>query len=761
MEQTGRRKGEQGFNYHLGTKIRMQKVSDIPEDGIMFYDIETDSQYCQYCNIKLIAYQVGLHSEPLLVEGYNREDFRRLLASNIMKVSFNGINFDDVVLMREGYYVNPENRHDMYLAVKTVAPDLPAYGLKYLNNRYSFKADDHEPERQLHNWMHINRKSMWEAPEKLLAAYCKHDVKQTCFLFKLVWEIVQRPDHWEAYTNIELGMGEALHEMTLYGGEYVDTEKTETKIAELGQEVCNDTKLVQELSAMIVEMKLETNKGYVPKSSILNPMSNKQVQDFYGKKHVPKAFLLGKEDYSEKHSMYRPWVHNARGIAGGVVFEDALKEDDEPELIEPVKEEDNIRDKVKKLIRNVRENQKVIGYLRSYCTAANYERQSRDSRDNNFFVRQSCSLGNGNSRGRVKPKWIRREANTGNGDSNDNDKLIKIPKSYSMSRAITRRFTSSSQFGINFQNQNKKSKIAQAVPQGWLGVYIDSTQIENVVHIWASEDRDRRKAYEADKEWNEYVWLSNQVLGTNYNKATLEEMTSDVNPTWTVYKQYKSGKLALNFGMGVDKFMEMTGLSKKDALITFAKIHKACPAIHRLQEMVRKKLLSGEKIRDPFGHIYAGTANKAYKVVSYLIQGCGTGSVPKAMIAACYNTLHLELDSVTPIYEPNVYHPYKRKYMYGVVCGTTHDEISLRISLGLPTWKIVKLIKDLMYDMEGRFQSRFAWNKEDKGIELRAKLAVSLTTAADQIELNHRADDFKTRLVREYIEPGKRCLKNV
>ncbi len=688
----------------------MLLIKDIPEDGIMFYDLETDSQYCQYCRIRLMSYQVGLNNEPMLVEDENREDFRKLLASDIMKVSFNGINFDDVVLMREGYYVNPKNRHDMFLAIKTVAPMLPAFGLKFIN--LHFFADWHEPERRLRAWRKKNKKEMWEAPDELLGAYCKHDVKQTTRVFRLIWEIVQREDHWETYKDLELAMGEPLHEMILFGGEYINIAKIDKEIV----------RRVAEISTMAKDVYEKTKDSEHP---IYNPMSYKQVQDYLGVEHAPKSELLGGE---------------IKGIR------EDLSEDDYKSFDEDLTVKD-----VKKLIYDVRDNTKVIGYLRSYSEAAKFERDNRNSRDRNFFVRESSDLFVSNSTSRNNEGRYRSNVvSDGQGNNGDisSKTLTKIPKSYSLSGARTRRFISSSKFGINFQNQNKKTKIAQRIPKGWLGVFIDSTQIENVVHIWASKDDKRRKAYESERNWNEYVWLCNQVLGTNFNKEELESRKSSVNPEWSVYKQYKTAKLALNFGMGPDKFSVMSGISKVEAARIFADIHRACPAIHQLQEIVRKKILSEGRVRDPWGHIYTGSPKQAYKIVSYLVQGCGTGSVPKAMIIACYETIH-KMDTPDCRGKYSIFHPYKHRYSYACLCGTTHDELSLRISLNLPTRKIVEVIRDLMYNMEGRFSDRF------DGIPLKAKLAVSITTAAEQVELDHLSNDFYTRLIRDYIEVGK------
>src|SRR5262249_33103408 len=100
--------------------------------------------------------------------------------------------------------------------------------------------------------------------------------------------------------------------------------------------------------------------------------------------------------------------------------------------------------------------------------------------------------------------------------------------------------------------------------------------------------------------------------------------------------------------------------------------------------------------------------------------------------------------------------PYTGKFSYGCITGTTHDECGGRISLGLPTMKIVELIRELMYNMEERFSPLI----ED--IPLRAKLAVSITNAAEQKELDHRPNsnpNFEKELIA-IIREGKAAAKN-
>jgi hypothetical protein len=280
---------------------------------------------------------------------------------------------------------------------------------------------------------------------------------------------------------------------------------------------------------------------------------------------------------------------------------------------------------------------------------------------------------------------------------------------------------------------------------------LDSTQIENVAHIWASDDLDRKRAYIEDSNWNEYVWLCNRILGKEQSKEDLDSVHSRVNPAWSIYKQYKTIKLALNFGMGPDKFAGSVGLDRKKARMLFEQVHAACPAIRKLQRIVRDTIARDGFIKDPFGHIYSGDLNDAYKLVAYLIQGCGTGSIPKAMTVANFKTLH-EMDCPFPMYYPYIFHPHKKIYSFGVLTGTTHDECAGRISLGLPNDRIVYLLRNLLYNMEERFSKLF-------DMPLRAKLYVSLTNAAEVEEIDHQEiGSFEDKLIT-VINHGKKTYE--
>lgn len=292
-----------------------------------------------------------------------------------------------------------------------------------------------------------------------------------------------------------------------------------------------------------------------------------------------------------------------------------------------------------------------------------------------------------------------------------NSKPNWIPVSYSISNARTRRYTSSSMYGLNFQNANKEAKSVQIVPKGWLQVFIDSTQVENVVHIYESNDRARRRAYIADPNWNEYVWLCNQILGGERDKKELDSIQSPQIPNWSIYKQFKTVKLALNFGMGVTKFCTTAGIEHKVGKKMFDLIHDACPAIHRLQNRVSSDLVKYGQVRDVFGHIYSGDVRMAYKVVAYLVQGSGTASLPKAQIRANWETLK------------------ENGGRDAIMCGTCHDENVMRLNLKLGKMQILATLQKLMFNMTDRFSPKF------DNIPLRAKLYLSRTTAKEAEEV--------------------------
>ena len=687
----------------------MVKVNDIPEDQFLAYDIETAAPHplpegvktdikgavsAAYAKLHMIAFQVGVSGEPELVDDSNRERFRRMLRDpNIIKVSYNGINFDDMVLWRYKYFVEPRGRHDMYLALKTVAPTLPSYSLKFVNKLYF--GDWHEPEGRLWDWLkHNGSVRMYAAPHDLLSEYCKHDVRQTVAVFRMIWEIVQRPLHWGAYRKLELKMAEPLHEMILIAGEYMDVEDIDNRIREAEIRKLGHNDKVVELT----------------EGKITNALSAKQVSEYLPKVETDYEFEISE--------------HGNLNVRKSNLLE-----------LMPT-------NPVAKEVYECRSIAKDIGYLRSYYNAARYE---RDRRNGNSNKGADKSLRTINFAIGLQKDRIGYSLNNGE-RTKDSHSLVKIKKSYYLSSARTRRILSSSMFGINFQNQNDRSKVVQLVPKGWLGCWYDLTQIENLVHIWASSDEERRASYEADPNWSEYVWLVNMIMGEKHDKNYWDSIPSPENPQWSIYKQYKTIKLALNFGMGPDKFSKTTGLDRKKAVSLFNRVQAACPAIRGLQLSIRQRIMRDGFVQDPFGHIYSGSVKQAYKVVAYLVQGCGTGSVPKAMTVANYETLH-SLDTSTPKYHPFIKHPFKQTFSYGVLTGTTHDECAFRVSLGLPTREVVRLVKECITNMTTRFASKF------EGMPMRTKTYFSITNAAEHIELDHRKEDFEERLINEFIRP--------
>jgi hypothetical protein len=194
-------------------------------------------------------------------------------------------------------------------------------------------------------------------------------------------------------------------------------------------------------------------------------------------------------------------------------------------------------------------------------------------------------------------------------------------------------------------------------------------------------------------------------MGTNMDKREMDSQISQVNNKWSLYKQFKTTKLAMNFGMGTTSFAEKNGLSIFEAKQLYETIHKACPAIRNLQRRVESDLLRYGYVQDPFGHIYSG--KEAYKVVAYLIQGCGTGSVPKAIARAIYDKLH-------------EFFPLGTAHL----CGLVHDEIQFRIKLDNGTDKIAAAVRECFNICTTKFNHYFA------GIPIRCKLYITKTNLA-------------------------------
>lgn len=622
----------------------MLLIKDIPESQIMFYDIETNHQYAAYADLKMVGVKYGFRGEVQLVESEaERARFRDSLRDpDMLKISFNGMNFDNLVLYRHGFPVEEKGMHDCFLMLKTVQPSLPAYSLKFAN--WFYFGDPHLPEMELEGWAKRHRQDKWNAPKSILGPYCKWDIDpQTVRMFQLLWEVVQRPMHWQAYSEVELGMAMPLEEMMLRAGEYLDGDLIGKKLKE-----CEREREVWNLKANMAS-----------DGAVVNANSTKQVGDFLDL----EGFALALTD-SGRWSI-------------------------------PKKELIDLRDQhpVAEAMFQVRRLNNAMAYYKNYLEAL---RHCEDHR-----TRQ----------------WI--------------------PKQYSSSRARTRRILSDSYYKINFQNGSKEAKAVQVVPKGWLGFWIDATQIENVVHIYESKDRERRAAYEADPEWSEYVWLCNKILGHNLTKKELDDRTAypaPSNPTWSIYKLYKTIKLALNFAMGLDKFCNHTGVDRITGKSSFDTVHRACPAIKGLQSKLIRQFAKDGYVQDVFGHIYTCNPNKAYKIVAYLIQGCGTGSLPKACIRGLYDVVH-ECDVTIQQASDRGYRNFVPDFprdiaSLGVLSSTIHDEIGGRLSLSLGRDDLLLTLRRCLFVMTEQFSPLF------DNIPLRAKLYLSRTTAGDAEEVN-------------------------
>lgn len=641
----------------------MIKISDIAEDEIVFYDIETTHQYAPYCELKMTGVQYGLNSEPELVESYGeRKRFRESLANpDMLKVQFNGVNFDDLVLYRHGFPVEERGRHDVFLMAKTVAPRLAAYSLKFIN--WFYFGDCHWPEFEVNAWLNKHRgKSLWETPKELLEPYCLYDVTQTVQAFCLFWEVVQRQPHWRAYTELELPMGIVMEEMMLRGGEYLDEKLIQSKIANLQNDKLGWEDFTWKLTSGRVQ----------------NPNSPKQVADWLVNFEKFELELTDNGNFSLKKS----------------------------DLVDLLDIEDHAKDKsqVARAMYEVRKINNTLSYYNNYLDALQHSALSGSA------------------------GWI--------------------PKQYSLSGARTRRILSNSYFKLNFQNPNESAKEVQIVPEGTVGFWIDATQIENVVHIYESGDTERREAYEADENWNEYVWLAQKILGDDsLGKEDLDthKRPFPSNPVWTFYKGTKTVKLACNFAMGPGKFATMMKMGEVAAKQSFNMVHRACPAMKKLQNDIAKKLMKDGYVEDVFGHVYSGDIRKAYKVMAYLIQGCGTGSLPKAQMRANYDTLHqwdFRYSKGTPIPQGCVVDKARRMVSFGVLNGTTHDENSGRISLALGEKLIITTLEEMMENMTTKYSHLF------DNIPLRAKLYLSRTYASEKEEV----DVTDTKTIRKYLK---------
>lgn len=634
-------------------------VSDIPEDGIIFYDLETDSPFGPYAELRMLGVQVGINGAPFLVKDYqSRKRVREMLADrDVLKVNFNGSNFDNMVLWRNNLPVNEINHHDCFFMAKTCAPSLPAYSLKFIN--WYYFGDFHRAEMELEMWAKINGKEKWSAPESIIGPYCLHDVNpQTVNTFLLFWEVVQRELHWRAYSETEAPMFLPIEEMCLRGGEYLDREKIRSELNDLTMQ----------------KLEWEDRTWQLTDGKVSNPNSTKQVGAYLRDEDGLEVEITDNGNFS-------------------------IKKADLMEFLD-IEDPDNDRNELLRCTYEVRKINNALGYLRHYQEAIE--------------------------------------------DCTEHSKRSWIPKDYASSRARTRRILSGSKYKINFQNPNEYAKSVHLVPPGWLGWWMDATQIENVVHIYETQDAGRRASYEADPDWNEYVWLANMSLRTNLTKKELDDITlhrSPVNPQWSIYKQYKTTKLGVNFGMGIDLFCKTTKLSRAAGTRSYADLHEVCPVIRNLQERVARDIRTRGYVQDALGHIYTGTSDQAYKVVAYLIQGCGTGGLPKRQIRLNYETMH-QYDQPTahPVAlfpDPYLVDIPRGLRSWGHMCGTCHDENSGRISLGIGAERIVATLQQLYENMTSKLSPLF------DNIPLRTKLYLSRTNEANRKEFDIVKDQDK------------------
>lgn len=618
-------------------------IDDIDESNILFYDIETDHQFATYTKLKTIAVQYGIRGKPEMVSGRDSIlRFKRAIADpSFIKVDFNGVNFDRIVLRRHGYNFNYQNAHDLFFLFKTIAPNLPAFSLKFIS--FFYLADPHFPEMKLKQWMSENDKGWNDVPWHILNPYNLHDVTQTKNLFRLGWDIVIRDEYWEPYNN-DLKMGEPLLEMETEGGLYIDREKCISVLHRLQKTIQQETHKALELTGG----RVQNANSSAQLGKYFNDFDQIEMElTKTGEFKIDKTFLMSCRDKNP-------------------LAECAFK---------------------------IRESNAAMKYFENYLNALDDETYKRTQTNS----------------------WI--------------------PVQFSVSSARTRRFTSQSLFKLNFQNPSEEAEEVQVVPKGQLYWAFDATQIENVVHIYESEDWLRRQAYELDQNWNEYVWLCNMTYGVERTKDEWDDkkkFPSSVVPHWSIYKEKKSVKLGMNFGMGIAKYCKMNGLSEDVGRALYNEVHKACPAIHELQNKVARNLREDGYVQDALGWRYMGSIDKAYKVVAYMIQGCGTGGLPKLQIRANWETLRGFDRKMPGLLKGN---------KCGVMCGTTHDENNGRIDLRLGDENILQCLQKMNLNMTKKFSHYF------DDIPLRSKMYLSRTTAAEAIE----CDIKNTKKILEII----------
>lgn len=619
----------------------------------VFYDLETDGEHPQYCNMTLCGALQQIYNEecdgwyeiahvweaPFTEE--KLEEIRQVICKpDIQRIGFNNLNFDDLVLANLGVDVPEDGTEDAMLAIKTVCPGMPSHALKFLC--WYLLGDLHWEQFELNQSGH--RFEGGVVTDKL-RAYHRKDLNQHRDIWDWIRERAYSETHLEAY-KLDMAMKLPLKEMTFDGGTVVDVEK------------CKTTMDVLLAKKELIQAQVKIESG----GQVKNANSNRQVGKYLALVEEFELNLTGTGEFQVKKK-------DLADITG--------MDDDTMRAWKPGMPLPENFSSVALLAWQMKDNETLRKYVKNYLAAAD-----------------GTGMGG----------WI--------------------PNAYGISRAVTRRTLSKSFFKINFQNSTEAIDAFKLVPPGMLGWFIDSTQVENVVHIYESDDIARRQAYEEDEDWNEYVWLCNRILGTNKDKKELDSIKSKQVPHWSIYKLYKTVKLALNFGMGTRKFCKTLGLEQVVGKLLFGDIHRACPAIRQLQDKVEGCLQSQGYVQDSFGHIYTGPEEEAYKVVAYLIQGCGTGSLPKAQLRANYDTLH----SWSQTLGVNV----------GPLCTTTHDENSGLLRLDLGEEVLTSILTDLMDNMTSKFSHKFG------GIPLRAKLYLSIKNTADK--KHHETKNYRSEI---------------
>lgn len=116
--------------------------------------METTNEFPQYCEMTLCGI-LAVCDEGETVFTWEApftqdklDDIRDILCDpEAMRIGFNNLNFDDLILANYGIIVPEENTHDAMLALKTCFPELPSFGLKF--NCWYLLGDPHWEEFEM------------------------------------------------------------------------------------------------------------------------------------------------------------------------------------------------------------------------------------------------------------------------------------------------------------------------------------------------------------------------------------------------------------------------------------------------------------------------------------------------------------------------------------------------------------------------------------------------------------------------------------